>query len=273
MVMSTSLMQLPCFREFYTLNKFKNLNDQCITSAFSEYLVTLNVNITQLFDRESYTYTYVINDQNKNAVIIDPVKEQFERDSSIIHDLGLTLHFIIETHVHADHISSAYLLKKKFNAKIAYGDKNEVEGADLFLKDGEIILVGNLELKIIHTPGHTAGCISIHAGKNIFTGDTLFIKGAGRTDFQGGSAKSSFDSIKNKLYQLPDETIVYPAHDYKGITSSTIRQEKKWNQSVNSDTNLDDYIENELKKNRPYPKKFDIAVPANTNCGDSSKIN
>jgi len=231
------------------------------------------MNITQLFDRESYTYTYVINDQNKNAVIIDPVKEQFERDSSIIHDLGLTLHFIIETHVHADHITSAYLLKKKFNAKIAYGDKNEVEGADLFLQDEEIIQVGNLELKIIHTPGHTAGCISIHAGKNIFTGDTLFIKGAGRTDFQGGSAKSSFDSIKNKLYLLPDETIVYPAHDYKGITSSTIKQEKKWNQSVNSDTNLDDYIENELKKNRPYPKKFDIAVPANTHCGDSSKIN
>ena len=118
-------------------------------------------------------------------------------------------------------------MKKKFNSKIAYGDKNEIEGADLFLKDGEIIQVGNLELKIIHTPGHTAGCISIYTGKNIFTGDTLFIKGAGRTDFQGGSAKSSFDSIKNKLYLLHDETIVYPAHDYKGITSSTIKQEKK----------------------------------------------
>ena len=107
------------------------------------------MNITQLFDRESYTYTYLINDQNKNAVIIDPVKEQFKRDSSIIHDLGLILHFIIETHVHADHITSAYLLKKKFNSKIAYGDKNEIEGADLFLKDGEIIQVGNLKLKII----------------------------------------------------------------------------------------------------------------------------
>ena len=127
------------------------------------------MNVIQLFDRESYTYTYMINDQNKNAVIIDPVKEQFERDSSIIHDLGLDLHFIIETHVHADHITSAYLLKKKFNAKIAYGDKNEVEGADLFLQDEEIIQVGNLELKIIHTPGHTAGCISIHAGMNILT--------------------------------------------------------------------------------------------------------
>ena len=98
--------------------------------------------ITQLFDRESYTYTYLLNDENKNAVIIDPVKEQFERDSFIIDDLGLTLHFIIETHIHADHITSAYLLKKKFNSKIVYGDKNEVKGADLFLKDGEILRVG-----------------------------------------------------------------------------------------------------------------------------------
>tara|TARA_B110000444_G_scaffold1154_1_gene1060 strand:+ start:2077 stop:2772 length:696 start_codon:yes stop_codon:yes gene_type:complete len=227
--------------------------------------------ITQLFDRESYTYTYLLNDENKNAVIIDPVKEQFERDSFIIDDLGLTLHFIIETHIHADHITSAYLLKKKFNSKIVYGDKNEVKGADLFLKDGEILRVGKLELKIIHTPGHTAGCISIFAGKNVFTGDTLFIRGAGRTDFQGGSAQSSYDSIKTKLYRLPDETVVFPAHDYKGITSSTIKQEKKWNQSINNDTSLDDYIKSELKKDRPYPKKFDIAVPANTFCGDSTK--
>ena len=129
-----------------------------------------------------------------------------------------------------------------------------------------------MALKTIHTPGHTAGCISIYSNGYIFTGDTLFIKGAGRTDFQGGSSSSSYDSIKGKLYTLPDETIVYPAHDYKGITSSTILQEKIWNESVNDRTLKEEYIQRELNKNRPYPKKFDIAVPANTHCGDSSKV-
>ena len=132
--------------------------------------------------------------------------------------------------------------------------------------------LGNLELKIIHTPGHTAGCISIYSKGYVFTGDTLFIKGAGRTDFQGGSSVSSFTSIKDKLYKLPNDTVVYPAHNYEGITSSTIYQEKKWNESVNSKTKLNEYIQRELKKERPYPKKFDIAVPANTYCGDSTKV-
>ena len=129
-----------------------------------------------------------------------------------------------------------------------------------------------LKFKIIHSPGHTAGCISIYIEGCVFTGDTLFIKGAGRTDFQGGSPKSSFKSIKNKLYNLPNETIVYPAHDYNGITSSTIGLEKKWNNSVNENTLLSDYIKNESEKDRPYPKKFDTAVPANTYCGDSTKL-
>jgi glyoxylase-like metal-dependent hydrolase (beta-lactamase superfamily II) len=228
--------------------------------------------INQLFDRESYTYTYIVSDSENNAVIIDPVLEQFDRDASFIEYLSLKLFFIIETHIHADHITSAYLLKEKFKSKIAYGSENDVKEADLFLKDNEILNVGNLALKTIHTPGHTAGCISIYSNGYIFTGDTLFIKGAGRTDFQGGSSSSSYDSIKGKLYTLPDETIVYPAHDYKGITSSTILQEKIWNESVNDRTLKEEYIQRELNKNRPYPKKFDIAVPANTHCGDSSKV-
>jgi len=228
--------------------------------------------INQLFDRESYTYTYILNDEENNAVIIDPVLDQFDRDSMLIKSLGLKIKLIIETHVHADHITSAYLIKKKFNSKIAYGDKNDVKGADIFLKDDDELTIGNLKLKIIHSPGHTAGCISIYTKGYVFTGDTLFIRGAGRTDFQGGSSKSSFYSIKEKLYNLPNETIVYPAHDYKGITSSTIRQEKKWNESVNENTLLSDYIKKELEKDRPYPKKFDTAVPANTYCGDSTKL-
>jgi sulfur dioxygenase len=228
--------------------------------------------INQLFDFESYTYTYILSDLDNNAVIIDPVLDKFERDAYLIESYNFNLKFVIETHIHADHITSAYLLKKKFNSKIAYGAKNEVTGADLFLDDGDALKVGNLELKIIHTPGHTDGCISIYCAGCVFTGDTLFIKGAGRTDFQGGSSKSSYNSIKNKLYKLPNNTIVYPAHDYKGLTSSTIYQEKKWNESVNYKTSEEDYIQKELEKNRPYPKKFNIAVPANTFCGNSSKI-
>ncbi len=228
--------------------------------------------INQLFDRVTYTYTYIVSDNKNNAVIIDPVLEQFDRDTSLIESLGFKIKLIIETHVHADHITSAYLLKKKFNSKIAYGENNKIEGADLFLKDDEVLSIGNLKFKIIHSPGHTAGCISIYIEGCVFTGDTLFIKGAGRTDFQGGSPKSSFKSIKNKLYNLPNETIVYPAHDYNGITSSTIGLEKKWNNSVNENTLLSDYIKNESEKDRPYPKKFDTAVPANTYCGDSTKL-
>lgn len=230
------------------------------------------MNINQLFDRDTYTYTYIVSDNKNNAVIIDPVLEQFDRDTALIESLGFKIKLIIETHVHADHITSAYLLKKKFNSKIAYGENNKIEGADMFLKDDEVLSIGNLKFKVIHSPGHTAGCISIYIKGYVFTGDTLFIKGAGRTDFQGGSSKSSFKSIKEKLYNLPNETIVYPAHDYNGITSSTIGLEKKWNNSVNENTQLNDYIKNELEKDRPFPKKFDIAVPANTFCGDSTKV-
>ena len=165
------------------------------------------------------------------------------------------------------------MLKKKFAAQIAYGSQSQVEGADLLLEDGQEINVGNINLKTIHTPGHTKGCVSLYSPEGyVFTGDTLFIKGAGRTDFQGGSTQNSYDSIKHKLYALPNETIVYPAHDYKGLTSSTIGQEKQWNDSVNETTQLEDYIKREEQKDRPYPKKFDSAVPANSYCGDQSKI-
>ena len=192
---------------------------------------------------------------------------------SIVAYFGLNLHFIIYTDVHAVHITSASILKNKYAAQIAHGSLSQVESVDLLLEDGQEINVGNINLKTIHTPGHTKGCVSLYSPEGyVFTGDTLFIKGAGRTDFQGGSTQSSYDSIKQKLYTLPNETIVYPAHDYKGLTSSTIGQEKQWNDSVNETTQLEDYIKREEQKDRPYPKKFDSAVPANSYCGDQSKI-
>ena len=120
------------------------------------------MNINQLFDRDTYTYTYIVSDNKNNAVIIDPVLEQFDRDTALIESLGFKIKLIIETHVHADHITSAYLLKKKFNSKIAYGENNKIEGADMFLKDDEVLSIGNLKFKVIHSPGHTAGCISIY---------------------------------------------------------------------------------------------------------------
>ncbi len=230
------------------------------------------INIRQYFDSESCTFTYLLFDsEKKQAVIIDPVLEQIEKDIDSINKLNLSLVGILETHVHADHITGAYNMREKTGALIYYGSESGVDGADVLLKDGDIIQVGQFDIKTIHTPGHTAGCVSYYTSGMLFTGDTLFISGTGRTDFQGGSAGQLYDSIVIKLFYYPDDTIVYPAHDYSGNTLSTIGEEKKWNPNVGIKKTKSKFIENELKKSRPYPKKFDIAVPANMKCGQTSK--
>ena len=225
------------------------------------------INIKQLFDYDTWTYTYILWNSNKEAIIIDSVLEQTNRDINVIEKLGLTLKYIFETHVHADHITGATVLKNKTSAKICYGSETGVEGADIFFKDGEKLSFGEHTIIIHHTPGHTSGCVCYYVEGFIFTGDTLFIEGTGRTDFQGGSSSNTYDSVRGKIFSYSDDTIVYPGHNYNGFMHSTIGHERKFNPNVGDNVSKDEFISNEKLKDRPYPKKFDIAVPANMKCG------
>tara|TARA_Y100000590_G_C15723797_1_gene1014436 strand:- start:1463 stop:2155 length:693 start_codon:yes stop_codon:yes gene_type:complete len=225
------------------------------------------INIKQLFDYDTWTYTYVLWNSDNQAIIIDPVLEQTKRDLDVLDKLGLNLKYIFETHVHADHITGASILKDKTSAKICYGSKTGVKGADVLFEDGEKFLFGSHEIIIHHTPGHTSGCVCFYVDGFIFTGDTLFIEGTGRTDFQGGSSENTYNSVREKIFSYEDNTIVYPAHNYNGFMHSTIGHERKFNPNVGDHISKDEFIKNEKLKDRPYPKKFDIAVPANMKCG------
>ena len=230
------------------------------------------INIRQLFDIDTCTYTYVLWDNlTSEGLIIDPVLEQLDRDINYLSKLQINLKYILETHVHADHITSASKLREKTSAKICYGSASGVKGADILFKDNDELKIGNHIINVIHTPGHTAGCVSYYIDGFIFTGDTLFIEGTGRTDFQGGSPENTFDSIRNKIFNFPNETIIYPGHNYKGFTQSTIQYEKKYNPNVGQDITKIEFVNKEMNMERPYPKRFKIAVPANMSCGDNQK--
>ena len=230
------------------------------------------MNIRQLIDNETCTYTYILWDSDTfEAVIIDPVLEQVKRDLDYINKLNLNLKYIIETHVHADHITGALKIKNVTSAEICYGSKTGVNGADILLGDNDTLRIGSVIITALHTPGHTSGCTSYYVDGYIFTGDTLFIEGTGRTDFQEGSSENTYHSIRNKIFKFPNDTVVYPGHNYKGLTSSTIEYERKYNPNVGDSIKVDDYIKREKNMNRPYPKKFDVAVPANLLCGKIDK--
>ena len=226
------------------------------------------VSLRQYLDKESSTYTYILFDKDtRKGVIIDPVLDQLERDIDSIKKLNLNIEAILETHVHADHITAAYQLKKITTAPIYYGSKSGVEGSDYLLDDNETLSIENFEIKTLHTPGHTKESVTYYCCGMLFTGDTLFIGSSGRTDFQGGDPGMLYDSITKILFLYPDDTRVYPAHDYTGKLFSTIGEEKLWNESVGQGMNKEKFIETEKKKNRPYPKKIDLAMPANMKCG------
>jgi len=227
-----------------------------------------SIKVRQLFDYDTWTYTYLLwCDKTKKCLLIDPVLEQVDRDLELVAKLGLRLEYVLETHVHADHITAASKLREKIDIKICYGSKSKVEGADILFDDGERFVLGNHEIIAHHTPGHTTGCVSYYVNGYMFTGDTLFIEGTGRTDFQGGSSSDTYDSIRNKIFSYSDETIIYPAHNYNGFMHSTIGHERKFNPNVGDDIKKEMFVENEKLKNRPYPKRFDLAVPANMKCG------
>lgn len=226
----------------------------------------------QLFEAETSTYTYIIADKRtKEAAIIDPVLETVDRDLKLIEELDLKLLFILDTHIHADHITGAGELRKRTLAKTGVSENSGVACVDISLADGQELLLGDKKIKVLATPGHTDTCLSYLFEEMVFTGDALLIRTCGRTDFQQGSPEKLYKSIHEKLYQLPSETVLYPGHDYRGLTSSTIGLEQKYNARLNSKISLDEFkkIMSELKL--ALPKKIHEAVPANMACGQPQK--
>ena len=232
--------------------------------------VLLDVNDVQDVDDRAESRTYLIADQaTGEALIIDSVIENVDRDLALVRDLGLTLLFAVETHIHADHITGASILHDRTGARIVYGGgaKGSVVGAHEFLDEGQALCIGKTVLTALFTPGHTEGCASYLLPGAVFTGDALFIRGNGRTDFQGGSPEQLFHSVRSKLFALPDDTIVYPGHDYHGRVSSTIGEEKRFNERLNLSIAKDAFIDMMLRRKTPKPAKMDIALPANMRAG------
>jgi sulfur dioxygenase len=221
----------------------------------------------QLFDSSSSTYTYLIaSGKGREAIIIDPVLEHTALYIKLIQELNLQLVISLDTHTHADHITASGSLSKQTSCERALGEGSEAECVTMFVKEGEKINFDGLALETIFTPGHTSDSYSFLMEDRVFTGDTLFIRGTGRTDFQNGCSLMQYDSIFNKLLTLPPETFVYPAHDYKGMTVSTIEEERLYNPRLQVKS-PEEYAAIMDNLNLANPKLMDIAVPANMKCG------
>jgi glyoxylase-like metal-dependent hydrolase (beta-lactamase superfamily II)/rhodanese-related sulfurtransferase len=224
----------------------------------------------QLFDPETSTYTYLLADaSSREAILIDPVREQVERDAAQLDDLGLTLVATVETHVHADHVTGAWLLKQRYGSDIVVPYTSGVTGADCLVREGDTIRFGRHSIEVRLTPGHTDGCASYVCsdGSRVFTGDAVLIRGSGRTDFQQGDARKLYRSVWDQIFTLPDETLIYPGHDYKGRTVSTVAEEKRLNPRLGQQNTEDDFVRIMGDLKLAHPKKIDVAVPANLNLG------
>ncbi|XP_071326052.1 persulfide dioxygenase ETHE1, mitochondrial [Trachinotus anak] len=222
----------------------------------------------QLFESESSTYTYLLADtETKEAVLIDPVLETIERDLKLIRELGVNLKVAVNTHCHADHITSTGLMKKRLVGLKSAISKFSGASADILLSEGDKVTFGKHYLTVRETPGHTDGCMTLVMGDQsmAFTGDALLIRGCGRTDFQQGCAKKLFESVHQKIFTLPDQCLIYPAHDYLGQTVSTVGEERKFNPRLTK--SLEEFVNIMNNLNLPKPKKIDISVPANLVCG------
>jgi sulfur dioxygenase len=225
--------------------------------------------IRQLFDRESSTYTYLIADREAGvAALIDPVREQVDRDRELVHQLGLRLTHVFDTHVHADHVTGAALLRQLTGAR-TYASANGAPCADVHLKHGDTVTLGYHTIRALSTPGHTDDGLSYWIPGVVFTGDTLLVRGCGRADFQNGDAGQLFDSITRTLFTLPEATVVYPGHDYHGHTASTIGEERRWNPRI-AHKSRDEFVALMASLDLPPPRKLGEAVPANLECGRAS---
>src|SRR5512143_1700673 len=224
----------------------------------------------QLFDPQSSTYTYLLADgKTRDAVLIDPVFEQVPRESALIRELELKLLYTLETHVHADHVTGGALLRQRFGSKIGVAATSGAEGADVYLRDCERIAFGRRSLEVRATPGHTNGCLTyvLDDETRAFTGDALLIRGSGRTDFQQGDPHQLYRSVRSRIFSLPESCLLYPAHDYRGLTATSVAEEKKYNPRLGGEVGEGDYVGYMKNLDLPHPKKIDEAVPANLRCG------
>lgn len=222
----------------------------------------------QLFESISSTYTYLLGcEETGQAILIDPVLPTWQRDLEEVRKLGLTLAYTVETHIHADHITSARMLQREAGSRIAGSALDGLPCTDVGLEEGVLFRVGSIELNPLHTPGHTDNHLSYLVGDRAFTGDALLIDGCGRTDFQNGDTEALYRSITTKLFTLPDETLVYPAHDYQGRWVSSVAQEKERNPRIGGGKSLSEFSAIMEALNLPYPAFIDHAVPGNRECG------
>jgi glyoxylase-like metal-dependent hydrolase (beta-lactamase superfamily II)/rhodanese-related sulfurtransferase len=221
----------------------------------------------QLFDNTSGTYTYLLASRHGGeALIMDPVLERVDRYLQLVHELDLKLVKAVDTHLHADHITGLGALRDRTHCITVMGENTKADVVSMRVAEGDRIEIEGVRLEVMFTPGHTDDSYSFLWGDRVFTGDTLLIRGTGRTDFQNGDPRAQYDSIFNKLLKLPDETLVYPAHDYKGETVSTIGEEKLFNPRLKVKS-VDEYIDVMNNLHLPNPKMMDVAVPANMQVG------
>jgi glyoxylase-like metal-dependent hydrolase (beta-lactamase superfamily II)/rhodanese-related sulfurtransferase len=228
-----------------------------------------------MFDADSSTYTYLLADEaSREAVIIDPVIEQFERDRTLLEELELKLLYALDTHVHADHVTGSGLLRERLGARTVVSERAGIVCADLQVKQGDRIRFGQHELEVRETPGHTDGCLTFvcSAQKLAFTGDALLIRGCGRTDFQQGDAATLYRSVHEQILSLPEDTTLYPAHDYKGRNATSVREELRFNPRLGRSRSLPEFVQIMAELKLPYPKKIDVALPANSQCGVTREV-
>src|SRR5579872_7515383 len=221
----------------------------------------------QLFDATSGTYTYLLASRHGGeALIIDPVLERVDRYLQLVRELDLKLVKAVDTHLHADHVTGLGALRDRTHCVTVMGEHSKADVVSMRVSEGERIRIEGVSLDVVYTPGHTDDSYSFMLDDRVFTGDTLLIRGTGRTDFQNGDPRAQYDSIFNKLLKLPDETLIYPAHDYKGETVSSIGEEKRFNPRLRV-ASLDEYVALMNSLNLPNPKMMDVAVPANMRVG------
>src|ERR1700722_136354 len=224
----------------------------------------------QLFDPQSSTYTYLLGDgASRAAVLIDPVFEQVRRDAALIDELGLKLLATLETHVHADHVTGAWLMRRRTGSKIMLAKASVAEGADRYLVQDDVIAFGGRRLLVRATPGHTGGCVTyvLDDSSMAFTGDCLLIRGSGRTDFQQGDPAVMYRSVHDCIFSLPNDCLLYPAHDYRGLTVTSVAEERRFNPRLGGEIAVGDFAGYMKNLRLAHPKQLDVAVPANLRCG------
>ena len=225
----------------------------------------------QLFDAPSSTYTYLLGDSvSGEAILIDPVFEQVRRDAALVHELSLRLAWTLETHVHADHVTGAWLMKQRAGSRIGISAQGGASGADRLLNHGDRITFGKRHLEVRATPGHTSGCLTyvLDDQSKAFTGDCLLIRGSGRTDFQQGDPRVMFQSVREQIFALPATCLLYPGHDYRGVTVTSVQEERRFNPRLGGDIGVDDFAGYMQNLGLPHPKQIAVAVPANLRCGE-----